>query len=62
MAQTHPFINGDKRTAFVVTYTFLAANCVRISADADETMASSSCCMRAQPSSSHGFADGCKPT
>jgi death-on-curing protein len=37
MAQTHPFINGDKRTAFAVTYTFLAVNGVRISADADET-------------------------
>ena len=39
MAQTHPFIDGHKRTAFAVTYTFLALNGVRINADADETYA-----------------------
>jgi death-on-curing protein len=39
MAQTHPFIDGNKRTAFAVTYTFLALNGVRINADADETYA-----------------------
>jgi death-on-curing protein len=39
MAQNHPFIDGNKRTAFAVTYTFLALNGVRINADADETYA-----------------------
>jgi death-on-curing protein len=37
MAQIHPFIDGNKRTAFALTYTFLTVNGVRISADADET-------------------------
>jgi death-on-curing protein len=39
MAQNHPFIDGNKRTAFAVTYTFLAINGVRISADAEDTYA-----------------------
>lgn len=39
LAQNHPFIDGNKRTAFAVTYTFLAINGARISADADETYA-----------------------
>ena len=37
LAQNHPFIDGNKRTAFAVTYTFLAINGVRITADADDT-------------------------
>lgn len=39
LAQNHPFIDGNKRTAFAVTYTFLAINGARISADADATYA-----------------------
>ena len=35
LAQNHPFIDGDKRTAFAATYTFLAINGARITADAD---------------------------
>ncbi|WP_026605532.1 type II toxin-antitoxin system death-on-curing family toxin [Methylocapsa acidiphila] len=35
LAQNHPFIDGNKRTAFAVTYTFLAINGARITADAD---------------------------
>ena len=35
MGQNHPFIDGNKRTAFAVTYTFLAINGVRITADAE---------------------------
>lgn len=35
LAQNHPFIDGNKRTAFAVTYTFLALNGVLISADAE---------------------------
>ena len=34
MAQNHPFIDGNKRTAFAVTYTFLVINGMRITADA----------------------------
>ncbi|MDR2856278.1 MAG: type II toxin-antitoxin system death-on-curing family toxin [Novosphingobium sp.] len=37
LAQNHPFIDGNKRTAFAVTYTFLAINGVRLTADAGET-------------------------
>lgn len=39
LAQNHPFIDGNKRTAFAVTYTFLIINGLRITADADETFA-----------------------
>ena len=37
LAQNHPFIDGNKRTAFAVTYTFLAINGARLTADARET-------------------------
>ena len=37
LAQNHPFIDGNKRTAFAVMYTFLAINGTRLTADADET-------------------------
>jgi death-on-curing protein len=36
LAQSHPFIDGNKRTAFAFTYTFLAINGARITADVDE--------------------------
>ena len=39
MAQNHPFIDGNKRVAFAVTYTFLAINDMRITADASATFA-----------------------
>jgi death on curing protein len=39
LAQNHPFIDGNKRTAFAVTYTFLAINGGTVTADADETHA-----------------------
>lgn len=39
LAQNHPFIDGNKRTAFAVTYTFLAINGGRITADALEAYA-----------------------
>lgn len=39
LAQNHPFVDGNKRTAFAVTYTFLAINGGRITANADETYA-----------------------
>ena len=34
LAQNHPFIDGNKRTAFAVAYTFLAINGGVITADA----------------------------
>jgi death-on-curing protein len=37
LAQNHPFIDGDKRTAFAAAYTFLAINGTRLTADAQET-------------------------
>lgn len=39
MAQNHPFVDGNKRVAFAVTYTFLAINGMRITADANATFA-----------------------
>jgi len=37
LAQNHPFIDGNKRTAFAATYTFLAINGIRLTADSSET-------------------------
>src|ERR671932_620015 len=37
LSQNHPFIDGNKRTAFAVTYTFLAVNDIRLTADAQQT-------------------------
>ena len=39
LAQNHPFIDGNKRTAFAATYTFLAINGARLTADASEIYA-----------------------
>jgi death-on-curing protein len=39
LSQNHPFIDGNKRTAFAAVYTFLGINDVRFSAGADETIA-----------------------
>jgi death-on-curing protein len=36
LAQNHPFIDGNKRTAFAATYTFLAINGALLIADAQE--------------------------
>lgn len=35
----HPFIDGNKRTAFAATYTFLAINGARLRANAERTYA-----------------------
>ncbi len=35
LAGNHPFIDGNKRVAFAVTYTFLAINGARVTADAE---------------------------
>jgi death on curing protein len=37
LSQNHPFIDGNKRTAFAAMYTFLAINGARLTADAQET-------------------------
>nr|WP_220790784.1 MULTISPECIES: type II toxin-antitoxin system death-on-curing family toxin [Gluconacetobacter] len=37
LSQNHPFIDGNKRTAFAVTWTFLAINGARLTAGAGET-------------------------
>ncbi len=37
LAQNHPFIDGNKPTAFAAAYTFLAINGVRLTADAAQT-------------------------
>ena len=37
LARNHPFIDGNKRTAFAATYTFLAINGARLTAEAQET-------------------------
>lgn len=39
LAQNHPFVDGNKRVAFAVTYTFLAINGVKIAADPNGTYA-----------------------
>jgi death on curing protein len=39
LSQNHPFVDGNKRTAFAATYTFLAINGHRLTADADVTYA-----------------------
>lgn len=37
LSQNHPFVDGNKRTAFAAMYTFLAINNIRLTASADET-------------------------
>ena len=37
LSQNHPVIDGNKRTAFAATYTFLAINGARLIAGAQET-------------------------
>jgi death-on-curing protein len=39
LAQNHPFVDGNKRTAFAATYTFLAINGAQITADANTAYA-----------------------
>src|SRR6516162_5408859 len=37
LSQNHPFLDGNKRTAFAATYTFLAINGARLTASAQQT-------------------------
>ncbi|MFH1555884.1 MAG: type II toxin-antitoxin system death-on-curing family toxin [Pseudomonadota bacterium] len=39
LSQNHPFVDGNKRTAFAATFTFLAINGVNLTADADQAWA-----------------------
>ena len=39
LAQNHPFFEGEMRTAFAVTFTFLAMNGLRISSEPEATYA-----------------------
>jgi death-on-curing protein len=39
LSQNHPFIDGNKRTAFAAMFTFLAINGIELIADAEETWA-----------------------
>ena len=36
LSQNHPFVDGNKRTAFAATYTFLAINTAQLAVDAEE--------------------------
>jgi death-on-curing protein len=38
LSQNHPFVDGNKRTAFAVAFTFLAVNNVTITADEQAVM------------------------
>lgn len=37
LSQNHPFVDGNKRTAFASMFTFLMINGMELTADADET-------------------------
>ena len=39
LSQNHPFVDGNKRVAFAAVYTFLRANGITLTADADSTFA-----------------------
>ena len=39
LAQNHPFIDGNKRTAFAATYTFLTINGAQLTANAEDAYA-----------------------
>ncbi len=39
LSQNHPFVDGNKRTAFAATYTFLTINGSRLTAGAEEIYA-----------------------
>ena len=38
LSQNHPFIDGNKRVAFAVTYTFLTFNGIKIKVSANEVI------------------------
>lgn len=38
LSQNHPFIDGNKRVGFAVTYTFLSSNGVKVKATANDAI------------------------
>jgi len=38
LSQNHPFIDGNKRVAFAVTYTFLAINGIKIKSNSEDIL------------------------
>ena len=61
LSQNHPFMDGNKRTAFAATYTFLAINGAQLTTGLDETLNFVSVCMRLGHSASSGSMSGCIP-
>ncbi|MEO8661236.1 MAG: type II toxin-antitoxin system death-on-curing family toxin [Bryobacteraceae bacterium] len=62
LAQNHAFIDGNKRTAFAATYTFLAVNGAWITADALKTYAFVEALYLSNNSLSTGLSHGCAST
>lgn len=62
LAQNHTFINGNKRTAFAATYTFLAINGVRLTAMQSKLTLSSSACTKPTSSALTSLSPGCGVT
>lgn len=62
LSQNHPFVDGNKRTALAATYTFLAINGVRMTANADELWAFLDGHDTGGPSASKPWTPGCGPT
>lgn len=62
LSQNHPFVDGNKRTAFAITYTFLAINGARLTASASETEEFLLISTQPEHSISRASADGCAKT
>jgi len=62
LAQNHPFIDGNKRTAFAATYTFLAINGARLTSAPRRPTLSSPASMRRTSSASTSLCRGCATT
>lgn len=62
LSQNHPFVDGKKRVAFAVAYTFLAINGVRLTADSEQTQVFLPASTKRGNSLSTGWCPGCAPT
>ncbi len=62
LAQNHAFLDGNKRTPFAATYTFLAINGARLTVDAEETFAFVAALYEANQFSSTSLPPGCAIT
>ncbi|MGA8769980.1 MAG: hypothetical protein WB610_06350 [Rhodomicrobium sp.] len=58
-SQNQPFIDGNKRTAFAASYTFLVINGAQLTTGLDETLKFLSGFMRLGHSASSGSMSGC---